>query len=171
MKKRNEGRGSVQRTHKLQPSSINCRFQNHLLFEQVISPYRRRQRGVTIAPIMIIDSNPPPLLYRSFYHSIYIYIYIYGNKNVFHTTKTTFDSWSRIQRVLHLYHKYLYNTVNGDKAIFLLLLEKSLFFFFQSSPLLSRSKERKKLINFNSNFKRKRLIEFTIKAARYLIGE
>lgn len=76
MKERNEGRGSVQRTHKLQPSSINCRFQNHLLFEQVISPYRRRQRGVTIAPIMIIDSNPPPLLYRSFYHSIYIYIYM-----------------------------------------------------------------------------------------------
>lgn len=74
MKERNEGRGSVQRTHKLQPSSINCRFQNHLLFEQVISPYRRRQRGVTIAPIMIIDSNPPPLLYRSFHHSIYIYM-------------------------------------------------------------------------------------------------
>lgn len=48
---------------------------------------------------------------------------------------------------------------------------KNLFFFFQSSPLLSRSKGRKKLINFNSNFKRKRLIEFTIKAARYLIGE
>lgn len=127
MKERNEGRGSVQRTHKLQPSSINCRFQNHLLFEQVISPYRRRQRGVTIAPIMIIDSNPPPLLYRSFHHSIYIYIY--GNKSVFHTTKTTFDSWNH-QRILHLYHNYLYNTVNGDKAIFLLLLEKSLFFFF-----------------------------------------
>lgn len=76
---------------------------------------------------------------------------------------------SMILRFVIIIHLY-----NAVKAVSPLLLEKSPFFFkalaFQSPPLLSRSKGRKKLINFNSNFKRKRSIEFTIKPARCLIA-
>lgn len=143
MKERNEGRGSVQRTHKLQPSSINCRFQNHLLFEQVISPYRRRQRGVTIAPIMIIDSNPPPLLYRSFHHSIYIYM------------ETKVFSIQRKQRSIpgttnesFTYIIITFITRSTEIKRFFSSSWKNLFFFFSIVPLVVALEGKKEAYQF-----------------------
>lgn len=142
MKERNEGRGSVQRTHKLQPSSINCRFQNHLLFEQVISPYRRRQRGVTIAPIMIIDSNPPPLLYRSFHHSIYIYM------------ETKVFSIQRKQRSIpgttnesFTYIIITFITRSTEIKRFFSSSWKNLFFFFFNRPPCCRARREERSLS------------------------
>lgn len=143
MKERNEGRGSVQRTHKLQPSSINCRFQNHLLFEQVISPYRRRQRGVTIAPIMIIDSNPPPLLYRSFHHSIYIYM----ETKVFSIQRKQRSIPGAESNECFTYIISTFITRSTEIKRFFSSSWKNLFFFFFNRPPCCRARREERSLS------------------------